>query len=298
MNEDIGRKVKELRSFYRISQVELCEDICNQSFISKLEKGLVHPSANMLSMIAERLGVHAQYFFDPFADVTKVNYMYKVIDYIADNMDRSNYKEVLKMVAAEENNPIFHRPDLKQYLLWRKGICLFHLYEDETNALACLEEALELNPTTNKNKSERELDIMLSKAIIHSVTGNHGEAETGYEILLKEAARHPYLLNQKLVLRIYYNYSKNKFDQEKYKSSFKVAEEGVRMCLKTDSLYMLGEFYYQCGQSGWTGGQITIKEALRFYEKAEAVFRLRDNEEFAAAVVKVMEELKKPSRKN
>lgn len=292
MNEDIGRKVKELRLFYRISQVELCEDICNQSFISKLEKGLVHPSANVLSMVAERLGVHAQYFFDPFADVTKVNYMYKVIDYIAKNMDRSNYKEVLDMVETEKNNPLFHRADLKQYFLWRKGICLFHLYENETEALQCIDEALNLAPTTNKSKSEREMDILLSKAIIYSMMGNHKRAEIEYEVLLKEVGRHPYLINQKLELRIYYNYSKNKYDQEKFKSSFKIAEEGVKLCLQTDSLYMLGEFYFQSGQSGWAGGQISKKEAFKLFEKAKSVFVLRDNMEFAEAVAEEMEQIK------
>ncbi|SDN75952.1 helix-turn-helix domain-containing protein [Alkalicoccus daliensis] len=291
MDIEIGRKIKELRSFYRISQADLCEGICNQSFISKLEKGLVHPSANVLSMIAERLGVAPQYFFDPFADVTKVNYMYKVIDSISKNIDRAKYAEVLEMVEAEEENPIFKRADLKQYLLWRKGICLFHLEEDAASAVDCLDEALALAPTTAKNKSERELDILLSKAIIYSVMERYQEAASIYKLLLKEIARHPYVLSNKLLLRTYYNYSKNEFDQENYKTSLKFSQEGVKYCLQNDSLYILGEFYFQCGQSGWKGGQLSKKEALRFYERAKTLFLLRNNTFFAEIVDEEIEEL-------
>jgi transcriptional regulator with XRE-family HTH domain len=292
MEIELGRKIQELRKFYGISQKEVCEGICNQSYISKLEKGLVHPSANMLSMIADRLGVNPQYFFDHFADVTKVNYVYKVIDFISKNMDRAKYEEVLKMVEAEKNNPLFRSHKLQQFLLWRKGICVFHLYDDEKRAVELLDESIELSETTEKNKSERELDILLSKAIIFSMVQKHREAEIIYEELLIFCKKHPYLENTNLLLCVYFNYSKNLFDQGNYKKSVKLAKIGINQCLDSDSLYMLADLYFQCGKSGWYADKRETKESLYYLQKSRDVFLLRENEEFAGFVEEEIEDIK------
>ncbi|WP_147804008.1 helix-turn-helix domain-containing protein [Alkalicoccus halolimnae] len=292
MEIDLGRKVRDLRKFYGISQKEVCENICNQSYISKLEKGLVHPSANMLSMLADRLGVSTQYFFDYFVDVTQVNYVYQVIDFISKNLDRAKYEDVLAMVEAEEKNPLFRGHQLQQFLLWRKGICIFHIDENKFKAISFLDKAIEQSETTNKNKSEIELDILLSKANIYSMVDEHNHAAALYEELLSASRKHPYLQNDKLVLRIYYNYSKNQFDQNQFKKSVGLAKSGIKQCLNTDSLYMLADLYFQCGQSLWHSNKKQIEEPLLYLEKSRNVFMLRENEEFAGFVEEEIEDIK------
>jgi transcriptional regulator with XRE-family HTH domain len=289
---EFGRKIKDLRLFYGISQKEVCEGICNQSYISKLEKGMVHPSANMLAMIADRLGVNPYYFFDDFADVTKVNYVYQVIEFISKNMDRAKYEAVLDMVESEKHNPLFRGHHLQQFLLWRQGICVFHLHENHLKAIELLDEAISLSETTEKNSSERELDILLSKAIIYSLTEQHRKAEVIYESLLLACNKHPYLSNEELLLAVYYNYSKEKFLKGEYEASFSLAKKGVKHCLDSNSLYILGELYFQCGKSLWHTNKKKKTSALNYLTKSRNVFLLRENEEFAELVQEEIDEIK------
>jgi transcriptional regulator with XRE-family HTH domain len=295
MEIEFGRKIKELRHFYGISQKEVCEGICNQSYISKLEKGMVHPSANMLAMIADRLGVSPQYFFDDFADVTKVNYVYQVIDYISKNMERAKYEEVLEMVEGEKNNPLFKRPHLQQFLLWRKGICVYHLYGDEREAVDLFNQSLAHADTTTKNKSERELDILLSKAIVFSLEERYIEADEIYEELLLASRKHPYLPNEALIPVVYYNYSKNKYLQKQYLKALNLAKSGVVDSLEHNSIYMLGDLYFQCGKCLWFSNKSSLKESLHYLEMSKHVFILRENEEFAELVQEEIDEIKAES---
>ncbi len=288
---EIGKKLKELRTFFGVSQKELCSGLCTQSYISKLEQGLVHPSADLTAELAERMGVDIQYLFDASADVSKVNYMYTVMRSIAQSMDRTDYKAVLMTVEAEEHHPEFQKGTFRQYLLWRKGICLYHVRENVSEAVKYLDEAAELSPATRKNPTVQDLDIMLSKAIVFSMADRQVQAENEYRRLLHAARRHPYLSDNSLLVRLYYNYSKNQFEQEKWKESLELADRGIHLCLREDSMYMLGELYFQYGQSGRESGRFSKEETKRYYEKAVFLFQLRGNQFFADVVAEELAEL-------
>ncbi|WP_168008132.1 helix-turn-helix domain-containing protein [Alkalicoccus luteus] len=287
----IGKKLKELRTFFGVSQQELCSGLCTQGYISKLEQGLVHPSADLTAELAERLGVDIQYLFDASADISKVNYLYTVMESIAASMDRTDYKAVLATVEAEENHPEFQKGTLRQYLLWRKGICLYHIRDDVSEAVRCLDEAAALTPATRKNPTVQDLDIMLSKAIIFSMADRQVQAENVYRRLLHAARRHPYLPKSSLLVRLYYNYSKNQFEQDKWKESLELAGRGIQLCHQTESMYMLGELYFQYGQSGRESDRFGKEETKEYYEKAKFLFQLRGNHFFADVVSEELAEL-------
>ncbi len=54
--------IKELRKKKYISQSELCQGICSQSQISKIEKGIIYPSSILLYQLSERLGVDQELY--------------------------------------------------------------------------------------------------------------------------------------------------------------------------------------------------------------------------------------------
>ncbi|UCZ53771.1 helix-turn-helix transcriptional regulator [Bacillus shivajii] len=291
MAVQLGRKIKELRQFYGISQAELCEGICHQSYISKLEKSEVHPSAYVLSHLAVRLGVSMNYFFDQLANSTKVNYIQDVMNNIAKSMDHANYAEVLEIIKLEKNNPLFQTKELKQYLLWREGICVYHLYHDKKRALSLLNDALSLATTTKRNRSERELDILSSIAIIHSIEGDTETAEQIYEDLLQQCVNLPLFSDEKIYLRILFNASKNKYRLNKFKESKDLAHKGVLACLNINSIYMLGELYYQRGKSLLLFDGEKVCHALEDMKKAKFIFEIKKNKKFVSYVDEEIEKL-------
>ncbi|WP_096186989.1 helix-turn-helix domain-containing protein [Evansella halocellulosilytica] len=293
MGNQLGKKIKDLREFYGISQSELCKGICHQSYISKLEKNEIHPSAYVLFHLAIRLGVSMNYFFDHLTNTTKVNYVQDVMNEISKNMDLTNYSEVLDIITLEKNNPAFRTNDLRQYILWREGICVFHLHHDKEKALSLLNESLSLASTTSRNRSERELDILSSIAIIHSIDGDHKIAESIYEDLLEQCSRLPSFNDERILLRILFNASKNKYSQQKFKESKCLANKGISSCLNINSLYMLGELYYQRGKSQWLLDRQRTDVVLDDMKKAKFIFQIKKNEKFVSYVE---DEIKKINR--
>ncbi|WP_193749057.1 helix-turn-helix domain-containing protein, partial [Exiguobacterium indicum] len=55
LTSSIGTKIKQLRIENQMTQKELCEDICSQAEISKIENGLNSPTVELLQKIAARL---------------------------------------------------------------------------------------------------------------------------------------------------------------------------------------------------------------------------------------------------
>ncbi|MBP2241571.1 transcriptional regulator with XRE-family HTH domain [Cytobacillus eiseniae] len=59
----IGLELRRLREDYGLTQAQLCEGICHQSMLSKIEKGETYPSAPILYKITQKLDVDMEYFF-------------------------------------------------------------------------------------------------------------------------------------------------------------------------------------------------------------------------------------------
>lgn len=284
MEHKIGEKIKDLRQFKGISQSELSSGICTQGFISKVEKNETYPTANVLFDIATRLGVDLNYFYDGSYNITTVNYVNEVMDQISYYMDKDNYHEVLRIIKTEKNNPLFKTNKLQQYILWREGICTYFINANKDRALKLLDESLSLANTTDRNFSEIELDILSSKAIIYSLEGELEIAESIYGKLIVQLKKIPLIKNEKLKLRILFNASKNKYDQQKYDESTLLSNEGISYALNLNSLYCLGELYYQKGKSALLSGEKNTKSILENMKKAKFIFNLKNNKKFVTYV--------------
>ena len=60
----VGKEIRRLRRSLGLTQKELCKNICDQSMLSKIEKGETFPSANILYQLSVRLKVSMEYFFN------------------------------------------------------------------------------------------------------------------------------------------------------------------------------------------------------------------------------------------
>lgn len=57
MDKDIGIRIKEKREELGISQEELASGICNQSVVSRIEKGETNASFSIIYQLAKKLGI-------------------------------------------------------------------------------------------------------------------------------------------------------------------------------------------------------------------------------------------------
>lgn len=290
-NGEIGKNIQELRTYYGISQKKLADGICTQAMISIIEKNEdTYISAQLLYQIAERLGVDINYFFTK-SETPKLGYIEEVCYQIRLLVRQGQFKEAKKMIKIEQKSPLFRSHPLKQFLKWQEGLCIFYLTRDYEKSVLFLEEAISMANTTEKNSSESQIEIMISLAIIHSEKRNYKLANENYERALILVRQLPIIKNEMIEARLYYNYSKCLHEQKEYKKSFQLAEQGIRYCKSKMSLYLIGELYYQKGESLlYLEGN--INKVIEYMEKALWYFKELENHTFYDYVSNEVDKLK------
>ncbi len=272
----IGDKIKELRKLMGLSQSELAQGICTQAQISKIEKGDVFPYASTLYLISQRLGVDVNYFFD-IGTTPRIDYVQEVSRQLKLARRNLEYEEIYQIVKTEEKNALFlqNRKNL-QLLLWHKGIYEYHLNKNVSKAFKLLDDAIQL--THDKVWSEREIEISLSKGIILFEEGNLDDALSIYEPAKEQLNLLPYLQDDTIKSRLYYNLARTLTRLGKLDQSIRYCKQAIDYCIERDNLYLLGELHYHVGYNYELKKQIPI--AKSYMEKALIIFELQMDEKY------------------
>ncbi|GBF10316.1 helix-turn-helix domain-containing protein [Tepidibacillus sp. HK-1] len=292
--ERLGKGISQLRTSLGLSQAELAKGICTQAQISKIEKGQAIPSAETIYYISERLGVDVNYFFD-MAKSSREDYVKEVMSQIRKAIRNRDYLEVMNTVLEVQGHPLFQSSINKQFLMWHHGIATFYLESDSEKALNLLHDSLLLTAKNKEFYSEREVEILNSIGIIHSELGDHIEAMSFYQKGIEHLKHLPFLHDQLLKVRLMYNLAKSLTKIGSYRESLKYCEKGIKACLKNESLYLLGEFYYQKGYNLFHVHK--NDEAIAYMNKAIFIFGLQGNEIFIQYVQEEVDQFVKKLQK-
>ncbi|CAM3558873.1 helix-turn-helix domain-containing protein [Aeromicrobium ponti] len=278
----IGDKIKELRKLMGLSQSELAHGICTQAQISKIEKGDVFPYASTLYLISQRLGVDVNYFFD-IGTTPRIDYVQEVSRQLKLARRNLEYEEIYQIVKTEEKNALFlqNRKNL-QLLLWHKGIYEYHLNKNVSKAFKLLDDAIQL--THDKVWSEREIEISLSKGIILFEEENLDDALSIYEPAKEQLKLLPYLQDDTIKSRLYYNLARTLTRLGKLDQSIRYCKQAIDYCIERDNLYLLGELHYHVGYNYELKKQIQI--AKSYMEKALIIFELQMDEKYIQFIKK------------
>ena len=286
----IGKEIKTIRSALNMSQSELSNGICTQSQISKIEKGEVYPLASTLYLIAERLGVDVNHFYD-IATMPQLEYVKEVYAQVRANIELQNFQEVYTIINFEKKNPLFiHNRKNRQFLLWHEGICVFELFSDELTAHKLINEALSLTEMTNKLLGEREIEILNSQGVIYFEANKLKEALINYQKGLDHFDKIPYTHEYKIKTRLLYNKAKAQTRLNDINGSIESCRKAIDWAISHDSLYLLGDIYYHLGYNLSLIKE--INEAIDYLEKSEFTFRLQSLEKLAEYPRKKIIELK------
>ncbi len=295
MVSNIGEKIKDIREYYGISQKALCDGICSQSYISRLEKGEINVSVDILFLLSKRLGIDVSYFFNHY-DSQSGDYLSITMEEVKEATRFRNYKRVDEIVSLELKNPTTSENlEFKQFLLWHKGICVYHLEQDVEKAIAFIDEALSYSLTTNKNYSEREIEILLSKAIILFDSENYYASKENFEMITYNLKNNIYLTNPRIYIRAYYNYARLLYVMEQYYEAIEAAKKGIHHAKEYELLYLVGDLYFQLGRNYEMIGQ--YEKAYFHFEKSKNCFELNTEDELVQLVQERIEELVEKMKK-
>ncbi|OIJ11487.1 hypothetical protein BKP35_12145 [Anaerobacillus arseniciselenatis] len=274
MQYNIGLKIKELRKYWRMTQEELADNICSQAMISTIENDEnVYTSALLLNALSQRLGVSIDYFFQE-TNVTNYSYVNEVCDQLTKLIQFKEYAQAYDMVKLEKKNPLFNKViHLKQFLLWREAICINYLYDNKKLSLKLLEEALSYSETTSKNFSNRDIEIYISKAIMLNELSQFSEADLLYVKLINFCEKSPNIIKKSILINLYYNAARNADLLNDEKKALNFCENGINLCQKEQTMFLLGYLFYLKGQILYKKIGEYSEEVLKWYEEANWVFK-------------------------
>ncbi len=173
----VGKKIKALRETRGITQSELSEGICDRTFISKIEKGQVHPSADILYKICIRLNISIDEL-EYYTSETHYEYTKQLKEDIRRAARERDYKRVKSLVSNSIKSPLYQDGIMKSFLLWNKGIATYYLTQNNSKALEELQEALDLiRNVAHVDAKIMTIEIIISLGVLNVEIGDHSKAE-------------------------------------------------------------------------------------------------------------------------
>jgi transcriptional regulator with XRE-family HTH domain len=279
----IGLVIKDLRTSTGMSQMVLCNGICSQSQLSKIESGEALPLAVTLYLLSNRLGVTVNHLFDMTAD-GRLDYVLDVKQKIRKLVRAKDYQSVFTTVQKEEGNPNFMKNlSNRQFLLWHKGVSIFYIKKDTNGAFSSLNEALALTKSSGRFLTEQEISIMNSMGVIHFDIGNFQDSIR----ILKKAAKnvnrapgHTYSLQLKI--RMLFNLARSLTEEKEHEEAISLCKKGIQLSLQNESLYLLGELNYYTSFNYILSGE--AEKGKPFLDQAVTIFKMTNRTHYLVKV--------------
>ncbi|WP_158598313.1 helix-turn-helix domain-containing protein [Falsibacillus albus] len=285
--EIIGEKIKLFRKKIGLTQKELAAGIISQAQMSNIEKGEVIPLSTTLYEISNRLGVDVNLFYE-FAYNDQYQYLSEVKTRIRKAIRKRDYKKVSFIVKEVLDNPSFSNPKEQKFLLWHKGVSDYYLTKNLEDSLITLDKALHLNKK-NEIVAIVDIEILNSIGILYNETQQYeksvkmyNQAFSKFNSLLEPA-------DFKVWVRMCYGTAKSLNKLNEHKKSINYCHDGIAVCIKEESLYLLGELHYETGQNLKSLGQ--VKEAYNSFNKAVNIFEIENRFSYLEATKKKIREL-------
>ncbi|KAA0563058.1 helix-turn-helix transcriptional regulator [Bacillus sp. CH30_1T] len=284
----IGKKIKELRQVVGITQGELGEGICTQALISRIEKGDIYPNATSLYQISKKLGVDVNYFFE-IGTTPRLDYIKEVERQLRHLRKKHRYKEMIEMVRAEENNPLFKERENLQLLYWHKGIYIFEIENNRDEAFRLLNEAFSLTADSKKALSEREMEILLTIGGFYVGTEDYAAALKYYDQVREAIHTTGQLSDKSIKTRLLYNKARALTRVGKYSESIDHCTEAIKWCIEEEHLYGLAQLHYHIGYNCEL--KENYEQAFSYIEKSIMMFEMLGNDEHKTFLTDKKEQL-------
>ena len=267
----LAEKFRTKRKELGLSQKTLAEGICEQSQISKIERGYFMPSADLLFKLSRRLEVPLDYFFNEQVEVKSNLSNFKQLS--ARLLEDRNYEDLEYLYKIEIDRRQFLSLEDRMYLEWIKAIIEFYQYDIQDEAISRLENILLKTPSN----SLIYLNAMNTLSNFYSLVGREKDYEANYYLLMelyqiKNLDYQEFLFGY---IRVRYNYAHYLVSKEKYTEAIQEALETIEVCKTKQTSYQLAPLLILVGNSG---EQFLDREQVKsYYIEARNICKIYNN---------------------
>jgi tetratricopeptide (TPR) repeat protein len=124
--------------------------------------------------------------------------------------------------------------------------------------------------------SEREIEILISKANIYILEHKTKEASNIYKDALLHVQSLPEVINKHVPVRLFYNYSRATRLDKNYGESIRLCDKGIKLTEQYKLMYLKGDLYFQKGLN-YKALDNKIK-AIENFKLAEMIYTIESNQ--------------------
>lgn len=284
---NIADKLKTKRKEYGLSQSELAEGICEQSQISKIERGNYMPTAILLHKLAGRLNVTIDYFFDD--QIESVSNLKEFMRLSSKLLEDRNYKDLEYLYNLEKEKQSFLSLDEESYLTWVYSIILFYTYNEKDKAISLLEKKM----TSVSEKHSVYLKILNTLSNFYSLVGRDEDYERNYQKLIQLYSEKDFDSQEFLFgyIRTRYNYAHHLLAKDKTLEAIQIAIETIEVCKEYETSYQLAPLLIIVGNG--SKDFLDSDEVTDYYVDARDLSRIYGNKLMHLQIEKHMNDLTK-----
>ncbi|VOF78826.1 transcriptional regulator [Streptococcus pneumoniae] len=267
----LAEKFRLKRKELRLSQQTLAEGICEQSQISKIERGHFIPSADLLFKLSQRLEVPLDYFFNEQIEIKSNLSNFKQLS--ARLLDDRNYDDLEYIYRIEIERSTFLTLEDRTYLEWIKAIIDFYQYELQFEAISHLENILSKVASTTLIY----LKVLNTLSNFYSLVGREEDYEANYSHLI-ELYQTKNLDHQEFLfgyIRVRYNYAHYLVSKEKYNEAIQEALETIELCKQRQTSYQLAPLLILVGNAG--AKFLDREQVKNYYIEARELCKIYNN---------------------
>lgn len=241
----IGQRIREIRQQRGLTQQQLALGICNQSQISRIEKGVESVSAEILFQIAHKFSLDIRIFFDMTEQqINEIQSIRKNIRYL---QKKHMYQELLQYIEDHQVEAICRYSLMdQQFVLYHKGNAYVHLGAVD-RGFPMIQLALKLTYHCERIPALYEIEVIQALAIAYGFDGDYRACIGWLHKCLR--ALHVYREGSDQFTPIFYYLSKAYSDTQDYRMAIEYATQGIRYCENHKIGYYLDQLYYECGYS-------------------------------------------------
>lgn len=281
MNSLLATRMRERRLELHLSQSELAQGLCEQAKISRIEQGKYVPNSDLLHLLAQRLDVTLDYFYDKTisVEISQVTQLKEILEKHIALQDFASVKYILDLELSTQKSIKYSLSD-KIYLTWIESLVLFYHDKKQKEALKKLRKII--SQIGSQIDSHLYLKNTLLNFLLEGKSSNFIELEQEFIEIVDELKRSDLskIENFKNLIKIRYNYCRqlwllgNRTEQAIIETL-----ETIEVCNDYQSRFLLAELY--CLLGNISEGFHEKEQVKAYYQRSQFLFKLANNEKMS-----------------
>jgi len=285
---NIGKNIEHIRKKVGYTRQYLAGNICDESTIYRIEKGLQIPRLDILQKLCHKLNVSIDYTLSLDNENTPYVYINKIEKLCREFLYQQEFLSIQYLIEEVEiylkNNPNTYNNELHRFIDWQKAI-LTHKINEQPK----LAEKLLRKLHHKKIINELDINIANSLALVLIEQDKYNDAYYLLRDGLQILNRLSFIEDKSLYPRISYNLAYIYYIWGDYDRGIDICYRLQYYLLSNHLLYSMGELYHMLGIT--YEKKEVLERSYHYFKKAAAVFFLEEKETYYIRTILALSEI-------